>query len=120
MRKENFVLTLLIAFLVSGCSAPATPTLVPTEISTPLPQPTVASSPTAIPSLSAVVPTSEPPLKTNGPYFTYFRQVNGTYQLVIMDADGVGQKVVDLPQGFVDSLTNQQFGLDTKFVSPDG
>src|SRR5258706_1038038 len=120
MRKENFVLTLLIAFLVSGCSAPATPTLMPTEISTPLPQPTVASSPTAIPLPSAVAPISKPPLKTNGPYFTYFREVDGVYQLVMMDADGAGRKVIDLPQGFVDSLTNQQYGLDMKFVSPNG
>jgi hypothetical protein len=118
MRK--IILVLIFVFVVSGCGTTVNPGPLPTEINTPLPQPTVASSPTAIPLPSAVGPTSEPPLKTSGPYFTYFRQVNGAYQLVMMDADGVGQKAVDLPQGFVDSLTNQQYGLDMKFVSPDG
>ena len=117
---KKIILVLIFVFVVSGCGTTVNSSPSPTEISTSLSQPTVASSPTAIPSPSAVVPTSEPPLKTNGPYFTYFREVNGVYQLVMMDADGVGQKIVDLPQGFVDSLTNQQFGLDMKFVSPDG
>src|SRR5580765_1348509 len=98
MRK--IILVLILIFVVSGCGTTVNPNPSPTEISTSLPQPTVASSPTAIPSPSAVVPTSEPPLKTDGPYFTYFRQVNGLYQLVMMDADGGGRKVIELPQGF--------------------
>ena len=117
MRK--IILVLVLVFVVSGCGTTVNPSPSPTEINTPLPQPTVASSPTVIPSPSAVVPTSEPPLKTNGPYFTYFRQLNGVYQLVMMDADGAGRKVIELPQGFIDSLTNQ-YGLDMKLVSPNG
>src|SRR5258706_2738712 len=117
---KKIILVLIFVFVVSGCGTTVNPSPSPTEISTPLPQPTVAALRSVMPWPSAVVRMSEPPLKTSGPYFTYFREVNGVYQLVMMDADGTGRKVIDLPQGFVDSLTNQQFGIDIRFVSPDG
>lgn len=123
MRKTTLSFIFIFVFAVLGCSATASPT-----------QPTVESSATAFPTLTpSPLPTAteppatstltpEPGLRTNGPYFAYFREVPGWYafQFVMMDADGGGRKVVDLPQGFVDSLTNQQFGLDMKFVSPNG
>ena len=40
------------------------------------------------------------------PYFAYFRSVNQVYQLVVMDADGTGRKVIDLPQEAIQSFPN--------------
>ena len=64
--------------------------------------------------------TPEPPLQTSVPYFAYFRSVNQVYQLVVMDADGTGRKVIDLPQEAIQSFPNKQNDLDVKLVSPDG
>jgi Tol biopolymer transport system component len=121
MRKATCTLLFILTFVVSGCAAPAVPTKPPVDTPT-----SIAPTLTFIPTPTVTEPpetptlTPEPGLRTNGPYFTYFREVDGVYQLVMMDADGGGRKVVDLPQGFVDSLTNQQYGLDMKFVSPNG
>ncbi|MEP6895551.1 MAG: hypothetical protein ABI986_08080 [Chloroflexota bacterium] len=121
-RTRIFFLLSMMLCLIMGCSGIATtPTALPTETATPPSQPTIAPAPTTTDSPAATPTlTPEPSLRTNGPYFSYFRQVDGAYQLVLMDADGGGRKVIDLPQGITDSLPNKNFGLDMKFVSPDG
>jgi hypothetical protein len=116
-RKTGlFVVVILI---LVGCSAPATvPTVMPNTPTIP-----VISSETFAPTATIQpIPTTTPeaPLQTSGPHFLYFREVDGEYQLVVMDADGKGRKVISLPEGSVDALTNKQYGLDMRFISPDG
>jgi len=124
LRTRKFFLVSIILIWIAGCSGTAAaPSALPIETAAPLSQPITAPAPSATDSpvaTPAPTLTPEPGLRTNGPYFSYFRQVDGVYQLVMMDADGGGKKVIELPQGFVDTLTNQEFGLDMKFVSPDG
>ncbi len=105
MQKATVNLLFIVAFAVSGCTASALPTQPivesqATAFSTLTPSPL----PTATEPFATTTLTPEPGLKTNGPYFAYFREVNGVSQLVMMDADGEGRKVISLPQGITDSL----------------
>jgi len=116
MGKEQVVLTSIIIYLLLGCSVP--PTLVPliVQSSTPPVQPTLTASFTLTSEPATPTLTPEPSLRTNGPYFAYFREVPGRsdLQFVLMDADGVGRKIIDLPDEIADSPTG------TQYVSPDG
>ncbi len=113
MRISRIVTFLIIVLLVSGCSRLATPN----SISVVLASPTIIVSPTSTPQ-PVITPTSELPLRTDGPYFSYFRKVEGVYQFVMMDADGGGRKIISLPKEIEnDQLTNSA-GL--RNVSPDG
>ena len=120
MRKVTSLLFFVAVLVVSGCSATPLPTqpiaetataTIPTLTATPLPATTEEQ---AIPSQ-----TPEPGLRTYGPYFAYFREANGVIQLVMMDADGGGRKVVELPKEVTDSLSNANYQLSAQYVSPD-
>ncbi len=122
-RIKKGLLILLSLFWMAGCNHTlTTPTAasvaIPTETSAPPSQLTAAPTSTAVPVAPTLTP--EPALRTNGPYFAYFRQVDGTNQLVMMDADGEGRKVINLPLGIVNSLPDGRNGLDVKYISPDG
>ncbi len=122
MRAKSIALAFVIALLVLGCNASATvtPTPMPTESPVPTVQPSNTPEPTATQLIPTPTLTPEPSLRTGGPYFAYFRQVDWTYQLVIMDADGVGRKIISLPPEIADVLPVKRFDPDMKFVSPDG
>jgi len=129
MRKENLILTLLIAFLVFGCGAPPLPPSLPVDTPTTTfhtltstPQPTATEVPptaTAIPATPTLTP--ETGLQTNGPYFAYFQLSNLTLRLVFENADGKGRKVIKLPKAINDSYAHGTLPApDIRFVSPDG
>ncbi len=118
MAKRIYVLTVLVLILFTGCATPlpmesSTPTLPPTLI--PLPSATRRNSVTPTPTA-----TSELGLRTDGPYLSYFREVNGEYQFVMMDGDGMGQKTFSIPTTLMDTLSDAVRALDTRLVSPDG
>jgi hypothetical protein len=94
----------------------STASLLPTSTQTPA-QPTSSPLPTLTQTPTLPTLTPEPELRTNGPYFGYFRHVPGfsAFQFVLMDTDGVGRKVIDLP----DEVTGTS-PTDVRYVSPDG
>lgn len=126
MRARSIALASIIALLVLGCNAPATIPPVPKEsvVSTVEPSRTPEPIATQMVSTSTELPTQtltpEPSLQTDGPYFMYFRQVDWAYQLVMLDADGEGRKIISLPPEIAEILPIQRFDPDMKFVSPDG
>jgi WD40 repeat protein len=120
MCKIRFVLFLVLMVGLIGCSTAPSPTAVlPIESPTPTIQPTVTSSPAPTTTQKPVTPTMtpEPGLRTDGPYFGYFRDVPGRsdIQFVLTDADGGGRKVFDLPKNVTDASP-----MGTQYVSPDG
>lgn len=121
MKKNSFAILMMIILIV-GCISPATSTPVPVESQTMLPPPTLTALPTATQPAAtqpmttpAIISTLEAPLKTGGPYLAYFR--DASYQFVLMDADGGGRKVIDIPDEIADISYRQ---LDPRYVSPDG
>ena len=102
MKKYNILPVLVTIFLIFGCAAPESPTQPPVESPT-APLPTLTATSTLLPTATErpVTPTltPEPGLRTDGPYLAYFRQVPdfSACQFVLMDADGGGRKVIDLP-----------------------
>lgn len=92
MRLTRIVSVLIIGFIAFGCSKPT------------------ASNPTSIVSASPIiatpintsqpVPTAELLPKTSGPYISYFREIDGSIELIVMDADGMGRKTIHLPEDF--------------------
>jgi len=124
MRAKSIALASVTALLVLGCNALATVTPVPTESPAPTVRPGGTPEPIATQVFSTPAPTQtltpEPSLRTSGPYFVYFRQVDWIYQLVMMDADGEGRKIFSLPSEIADILPIKRFDPDMKFVSPDG
>jgi len=127
VKKENITSLLLAAFLLLGCGAPTSPTqpsIVSPIISI---HPTVVSSPSATtrPTVTKKPPTPistpEPELQTNGPYFAYFQKKNSTLQLIFVDANGQGRKVIELPKVISNSLAlGTRSSPDMRYVSPDG
>ena len=120
MKELKFATVIIVLALVAGCiSAPVTSLPLPVESQTPTSQPTLTPVPTAT---RLVVPTLTPEtgLRTSGPYFAYFREVPGRsdLQFVLMDADGGGRKVIDIPDDVTDSLSN--YWLGGRYISPDG
>jgi len=121
MRNGKLFTILLIVFLTAGCAAPGTPTIVESPVPSIPPTFTATAFPTSTPQPENPTITPEPPLKTNGPYFAYFQEVNGIRQLVFLDADGMGRKAFQLPQAINDAYAViQPPGLDIRWVSPDG
>jgi hypothetical protein len=57
------------------------------------PTPSTAHTKTIQPS-----PTDHIPLQTDGPYLTYIRKEDDHWDLVFLDADGVGRKEISLPE----------------------
>ena len=121
MQKENIPAIFVITALIFGCGAPTTPSPSPVENPTPSPRPSLTPLPTATQQPTVPPPTPTPPLGTEGPYFAYFREVPGWYafQFVLMDADGRGRKVIDLPDEIVDSFS-KVYRLSARHVSPNG
>lgn len=120
MCKIHFVLLLVLVVGLIGCStAPSLTAVLPVESPTSTIQPTITSSPVPTATQTPVTPTltPEPGLRTDGPYFGYFRDVPGSsiIQFVLMDADGGGKKVFDLPENVTDM---SRIGI--RHVSPDG
>ncbi len=124
MKKKSIFATLIMAFLIYGCAAPESPTqppvgspiaTVPTLTSTSVPILTATEQP-ATPTL-----TPEPGLRTKGPYFSYFQEIQGIRRLVLMNADGIGRKVIELPEAISNSFAivkPPQLNMD--LLSPDG
>lgn len=101
---KRLILFFLIVCFVGSC-APATTSL--TQPPTATVSPTITSSPTpsAIPTI-----TPYPSLQTQGPYILFTRD---NKNLIIMDANGGGQKQIQLPDdGYIFQLN--------KAISPDG
>jgi len=106
--KPLLLLTALL--LLAGCSTPATPPPTAGPLSgsaTPEPTATPTAAPTELPTAAS---TAAPPLRTTGPYLAYFRQLD-EQQLVLLDADGMGRKVIPVPPAAT---------TDIHFLSPDG
>jgi Tol biopolymer transport system component len=132
MKKRNILTLFVMAFVFFGCAAPASPAEPPAAIigtefsptSTPRPIPTAReedrSRATAPVILSTPTPTLEPSLKKDGPFLAYFRYVADTYQLVLMNANGEGRKVVALPGEIMDSFMYFDNRPNTRLISPDG
>lgn len=132
MKKEKFLPVLLVALLVAGCGVPATPTQLPVQ-SSPTIAPTLTSPPpsTATEKPPSSTRTPRPPtptlipdlgLQTTGPYLAFFQQDrHGIRRLVLMDADGAGKKVIELPKGISELFAIfPPDALDMRWVSPDG
>ena len=128
--KAGFLRILLIALMVSGCGAPASPTqpqvetpaeALPTLTAPPPATLTRTPRPTATPKPPTPTLTPEPGLRTTGPYFAYFQNVNLILSLVLMDPDGMGRKVIELPKAINDAYAYATLPApDIRFVSPDG
>ena len=130
-RWEKIFLLLcfpVIALIVVGCSAPvpSQPDVTPIVTSTLRSKPSATSAQTPKPSVTPIVPTPEPPLRTGGPYLAYFRYVDkeekyvdGAQELVLMDADGVGRNVITLPSKLSDRRSSD-YWLYADNLSPDG
>ena len=124
MKKTNIFATLIMAFLICGCIAPESPTQPPVEspIGT-FPTLTPASVPILTATEQPAIPTltPEPGLRTKGPYFAYFQEIQGIRRLVLMDADGMGRKVIELPEAINSSFAIvQPPDPDMDLLSPDG
>ncbi len=129
MKKEICVQVLVVACLMLGCAAPASPPQPAVDNSTAT-FPTLTSSPW--PTATEVLPTatarpatptltSEPGLQTHGPYFAYLQVSNLVLRLVFVDADGSRRKVIKLPKAINDSYAYGTLPApDIRFVSPDG
>jgi hypothetical protein len=116
---KRFLQIVLLLTCASGClagiAAPSaiapTPTSQPStsppevkpSLLSPTPaRPTPTSSPIpATPTPPPLTPTPTPliPLRTDGPYLTYFKEVDEGQQFAFLDADGVGRKLLTLPPG---------------------
>ncbi len=121
--KSNSVIIFLI--FIIGCTAPEPSATLPSDSTTTIPQSTLSpfELPTAtkrntFPATHTATP--ELGLRTNGPFFAYFRQVDGEYQFVLMDADGMGRKIIPISTALTNSLSDTLSALDTNLVSPDG
>lgn len=110
---KTIPLFLALALLGMGCGVAETPshpqTIQPATATVTVASPTLTPNPSATPTPA---PTAEAALKTNGPYLAYLRGVDADHQqLVLMDADGMGRKIIDAPS---------ENPLYTNFLSPDG
>lgn len=109
---KTIPLLLALALLGMGCGVAETPshpqTIQPATMTVTVAIPSLTPNPSATPTPG---PTAEAALKTDGPYLAYIRGVDVDHkQLVLMDADGMGRKVVSMPS---------ENPLYTWFVSPD-
>jgi WD40 repeat protein len=117
MKYNKLSLFLVTVSLASGCVAPAqTPgsTSVP---SAPAAMNTLSNTP--VPTITPPTATATPysPLRTNGPYLAYQRQVGDQNEIVFLDADGKGQKLFFYPSN--SAPENMQLSL-SNVLSPDG
>jgi Tol biopolymer transport system component len=117
---NKFMMFLMLALLVSACTA-----------NNQIPPPTVTPSKTSVPTLTAtdiqgstptptnMIPTipamPHPGLNTSGPYLAYLSSQEDQYEIVLLDANGIGRKVVPYP-GNTTYLPN----FLSNILSPDG
>jgi WD40 repeat protein len=130
IRITKFILVLVMFCTVMGCSStPASPTQPPVEspttaISTLTSTPALTSTPQPTATAKPATPTlkPEPGLQTNGPFLAYFKQdEHGIRRLVLMDANGVGRKVIELPKEIAEAFAVVQPPVpDVRWLSPDG
>jgi Tol biopolymer transport system component len=109
-----------MVFLISACTA-VRPNLQPTDTSakTPAPTPTATRTPgwTATPTSPSPTITAiqHPPLNTNGPYLVYLTSQAGWPEIMLLDANGIGQKLIPYPT----NATYLPYTLSSR-LSPDG
>ena len=131
--KRKFTLIFVIGCLLAGCgNAPASPTqslakTPTTALSTLTSTPSQTATqkpptPTRTPKSATPTRTPEPGLQTNGPYLAYFQQdQHGIRRLVLMDANGAGKKVIELPKAIGESFAIvKPPDPDIRWVSPYG
>ena len=117
---SKFFLFLLLALLVSACTA-TTPIPPPADTPSKMPAPTLAatdtqnSTPTSTNPSPAITAISHPALNTNGPYLAYLSSQGDQHEIVLMDADGIGQKIIPYPA----NATYLPYFL-SNILSPDG
>jgi WD40 repeat protein len=120
---NKFFVFLVLVCLLSACMA-TTPLPPPTDTlsNTPAPTPTSMATVTQIssPTQSNASPTNAPiqhsGLKTGGPYLAYLRSQTNQYEVVLTDADGIGQKIIPYPV----NVSTQAALPSLKTLSPDG
>ena len=122
MKLNHFFLLISLVILGFACplSASVTPTnpAVPTSI-TPTPAiPTTSIPATNVPTTSqtSIEATVASTLTTAGPYLVYVRDQGNGQELVLMDADGKGEKTFPFPMN--NNLSTPR--LLSNMVSPDG
>ena len=120
---KRFFAFLVLVFLLSGCTATAPlPPLTDTPGNTPTPAPalmatdTKGSRPTPSDASQPTTPIQHSDLKTSGPYLAYFRSQPDQFEIVLTDADGIGQKIIPYPA----NATSQPGPPSLKTFSPDG
>lgn len=128
-KFQKIAVIFVVLCLVMGCSgAPASPTQPPVEspttaISTLTSTPALTSTPQPTATAKPAMPTLTPEagLQTNGPYLAYFQQdEHGVRRLVLLDADGVGRKLIELPKGIAEAFAVVQPPIpDMRWLSPD-
>jgi hypothetical protein len=113
MKYRKLFLILIPLVLLFACGAPAAVTTATQPVaSTPLPG-------TAVPSVPPTAAATDfPPLAAAGPYFAYLGNAGGQIDLVLLDADGPGRKVIPLPAQVADP--DPENSLATMRISPDG
>lgn len=120
--KHFFLALLLVATACSMATplSPSAPAVTATVAASATPEPTAPPTSTATPAPTATPeptnspqPTPYPPLQTDGPYLAYLKRQGEQQVLVLLDADGVGRKLIPLPAGaYVQSLETA--------ISPNG
>ena len=114
MKTNKLFLFLLLVALASACIVPAQLPLLTATVTgpatldtlrfTPTPPDTLAwpgetpppTSPPPMASPTATL-TLHPPLATSGPYLVYQREAGNVPEIVFLDADGLGQKIIPYP-----------------------
>lgn len=93
MKKINCLFVLLILISLMGCASPSE-----TPVSLPTATVTNTLNPTTTPKPATSMVTPFPALQTDGPYLFYMKNVGTNYGVVLMDADGKGQKYISPPK----------------------
>ena len=119
--NKFFVFPMLV-FLVSACTATA-PVPPPTDTPSNTPAPTLmatdtqSSIPTSLNPSPTITAIQHSTLNTSGPYLAYLSSHGNQYDIVLLDANGKGQKLIPYPAN-----ANTQTGLPSlsNTLSPDG
>jgi hypothetical protein len=128
MKNNKLFLLLMLVILVSGCIIPTqlpvltatvtVPAVPGTLNDTPAPTPTGPGdtpAPTYTPSVTGSIP--HPPLAASGPYLAYLNQAGDQIEVVLLDADGTGQKRIPYPP---DAASENAWHSLSNVLSPDG
>jgi Tol biopolymer transport system component len=114
---------LILVFVLSACTATApVPPQTDTPGDTPTPAPTLmvkdtqSISPTPSNSSPTIVPIQHSSLKTSGPYLVYLRSQVDQLEIILTDADGIGQEIIPYPA----NANTQASQPSLNSLSPDG